>query len=147
MDLFHTGTTKENYVAPDEETVVRPIINEQQKLIASGKSTRSSSFTDALKELGFEASKEVTPEDKGSWFGIGSKPSQVLPRPARSVTPVAPISIVPPVVNSPAITTPAAPAALVSPAGIPAVADRVVGKVYPTSKGPFKWTGTGWVSP
>ena len=144
VDLFHTGTTKENYVAPDEETVVRPIINKQQELIASGKSTRSSSFTDALKELGFAASKEVTPEDKGGWFGIGSKPSQVLPRPARSVTPVDPVSIVPPYVNAPAVTTQATPDVITT---APAIADRVVGEVYTTPKGPLKWSGTGWVSP
>lgn len=33
------------------------------------------------------------------------------------------------------------------PVELPAVPERKVGQVYPTARGPMKWTGTGWVSP
>lgn len=45
---------------------------------------------------------------------------------------------------APVVSTPAAPAATAG-AGAPPAAQRVVGKIYPSPKGPVKWTGTGWV--
>lgn len=49
-----------------------------------------------------------------------------------------------PAVNAPAVTTQATPDVITT---VPAIADRVVGEVYTTPKGPLKWSGTGWGSP
>jgi hypothetical protein len=33
------------------------------------------------------------------------------------------------------------------PASLPPVGERKSGQIYPTPRGPMKWTGTGWVTP
>lgn len=62
--------------------------------------------------------------------------------PAAPAAPAAPAPVVP--VAPVAPVDPAAPAAAEA---VPPAAQRVPGQVYSTPRGPFKWTGTGWVSP